>query len=67
MITNEWVVQRRVIGKLSWEDQEILPDTLMSGEACARFKEYVNSNTDPNLEFRMIVRRETVVLRMDQP
>jgi hypothetical protein len=67
MITNEWVVQRRVIGKLSWEDQEILPDTLMPGELCARFKEYVNSNTDPNLEFRMIVRRETVVLRMDQP
>jgi hypothetical protein len=61
MSTYEWVVQSKSKGDRFWKDLVDLPDTINGGQARTRLARYVNNNTDPDLEFRLIVRQETVI------
>ena len=61
MITYEWVVQSKSKGDRFWKDLVDLPDTINGGQARTWLARYVNNNTDPDLEFRLIVRQETVI------
>jgi hypothetical protein len=61
MSTYEWVVQSKSKGDRFWKDLVDLPDTINGRQARTRLARYVNNNTDPDLEFRLIVRQETVI------